>query len=165
MSSFLCCARHVLDTSRSNTARFTAHAFNLVRYHPRWRQRRSASVAPPHQQFSQRSKQSSAQRAASERRQKMSHQFRGSKYDKLPDPALYIRLIRRTTAPSKSKGPAFELKVTHRKRAPPYIALSYCWGPADVEPQQILLQGAALPIRRNLHSVLVAGCIEDDAWA
>lgn len=87
------------------------------------------------------------------------------KYDKLPDPALYIRLIRRTTAPSKSKGLAFELKVTHRKRAPQYIALSYCWGPADVEPQQILLQGAALPIRRNLHSALVAGCIEDDAWA
>lgn len=119
----------------------------------------SPSAVQPTQQAVKRT--TSSQRAPTEDEPSISR----FKYDKLPDPALYIRLIRRTTAPSKSKGLAFELKVTHRKRAPPYIALSYCWGPADVEPQQILLQGAALPIRRNLHSALVAGCIEDDAWA
>lgn len=95
-------------------------------------------------------------------------------YDRLPDPALYIRLIRQKTPTSKETGNSthltFELMVPRRERAPPYIALSYCWGPTEADPaasqgQHVLLQDSGLPVRKNLHDALEAGCIDDGAWA
>lgn len=77
----------------------------------------------------------------------------GFRYDALPHDAFHIRLL--SLATLDGAHPSFILQSVPLNKAPPYVALSYCWG--DPTPREtILVNGEQLRITNNLMQALRA---------
>jgi len=80
-----------------------------------------------------------------------SSRTQGFHYDPLPQNTLHIRLL--SLVSLDGEHPSFVLDAVRLDEAPPYVALSYCWG--DPTPREtILVNGVPLKITSNLMQAL-----------
>jgi len=65
-----------------------------------------------------------------------------------------IRLLRIGLIPSEDNAPSCSMSTFELPSAPPYIAVSYTWGPKDAQPLYITLNGEQHPVRENLYNLI-----------
>ncbi|KAM0434062.1 hypothetical protein ACHAPT_004007 [Fusarium lateritium] len=91
--------------------------------------------------------------------------FFGFRYnDKIDN--QHIRLLRLPDTTSDSSSPAFTLRTFSLDQCPPYLAISYTWGPPEGNPsfytahdrRCILLNGTSFPVLPNLYDALCQLC-------
>ncbi|KAL0933286.1 heterokaryon incompatibility protein [Colletotrichum truncatum] len=90
----------------------------------------------------------------------------GLEYNRLPDSSSYIRLLKFKEAgdssPSIVSTSCF-LQIFALSKAPPYIAISYTWGPST-PLKNIEVDGYQVPVRANCEAVLQQ-CYQYDSTA